>query len=198
VRPSEEIDGIRSGQARLDVTVATLTPEVAGRPSLLPGWTVAHVLGHLVGNAHSVIRRLEGVIADRVVDQYPGGAHGRAEEIERLAVLPLGELTLAFAATARRVDVLVDEVPDDAWDRVTRGVEGNLSPARAVVFSRWREIEVHHVDLGLGYTFADWPANLVERCLTGLLAGLPDRADHHALAAWAMGRAAAPDLASWS
>jgi hypothetical protein len=36
-------------------------------------------------------------------------------------------------------------------------------------------VEVHHVDLGLGYEPDRWPAGLVERMLPDLLAGLPDR-----------------------
>ena len=30
-----------------------------------------------------------------------------------------------------------------------------------LVFRRWRETEIHHADLGLGYEFSDWPADFV-------------------------------------
>jgi maleylpyruvate isomerase len=197
VRPNEEIEGIRAGQARLEVTLARITPADLAQPSLLPGWTVGHVLAHLLGNGYSVVRRLEAVIADRIADQYPGGPAGRAEEIDRLAQLPPDQLMAALGTNAREVDALLDAVPDEAWDRPTRGVSGTLNPAHRVVFSRWREVEVHHADLGLGYTLTDWPANFVARCLPDLLADLPDRTEPAALAAWLMGRGPAPELANW-
>ena len=198
MRPQEEIEGIRTAQARVDTTLSSVTAETMTRPSLLPGWTVGHVLAHLLGNGYSVVRRLEGAIEDQVVDQYPGGAAGREQEIAELARLPYDELFPLLHANARRIDALLDEVPEQAWDRNSRSVGGNLTPAHRVVFSRWRELEVHHADLGLGYTFADWPDNLVQACLPDLLQGLAKRADPKALCAWAMGRAGAPELSAWT
>lgn len=197
MRPNEQIEGIRTAQAKLDGTLGAVTPETMTRASLLPDWTVGHVLAHLLGNGYSVIRRLEGALEDQVVDQYPGGPAGRAQEIAELAQLSYDELLPRLGRTASRIDALLDEVPDDAWERNSRGVEGNLTPARRVVFSRWRELEVHHADLGLGYSYEDWPATLVEQCLPELLAGLAGRTDPKALCAWAMGRAGAPVLESW-
>jgi hypothetical protein len=100
---------------------------------------------------------------------------------------------------AQVLDVVAafDPLPDEVWDRVSRAVGGELRPAHAVVWSRWRECVVHHTDLGLGHTAADWPPALVERWLPDALAGLPDRSDHAALLGWAVGRAPAPDLADW-
>ena len=58
---------------------------------------------------------------------------------------------------------------------------------------RWREVELHHVDLGLGYTPADWPEAYVERELAISLALLPERLDgsgQRQMLAWLVGRAA--------
>jgi maleylpyruvate isomerase len=95
------------------------------------------------------------------------------------------------------VDAILDEVPDDGWDRLSRTVDGVLRPARAVVFSRWREVVVHHTDLGLGFSVADWPPALVSLWLPDALAGLPARTDPSALLAWTVGRGPAPDLQPW-
>jgi len=65
-------------------------------------------------------------------------------------------------------------------------------PAARLAYSRWREVEVHHVDLGLGYEPARWPGRLVELMLPDLLAGLPERAGRTALAARALDRSPAP------
>ena len=40
---------------------------------------------------------------------------------------------------------------------------------------RWREVELHHVDLGLGYEPADWPPAFVERVLPDALADVGRR-----------------------
>ena len=71
------------------------------------------------------------------------------------------------------------------------------------VFLRWREVEVHRADLGLGYGPDDWPAEYVRTELVGLemrwnarrpmgLTGLPPAAlaapEPHRLA-WLLGRA---------
>jgi hypothetical protein len=44
------------------------------------------------------------------------------------------------------------------------------------VWSRWREVEVHHVDLGLGYAASEWPVAFVTRGLADALDELPARA----------------------
>ncbi len=196
-RPTVEIDGCREAQRVLLARVLTLDDAVLRRPSLLPGWTVGHVLGHLTSNADSVVRRLRGVIEGRVLDQYVGGAGGRAAEIEQLARLPYAEMLAGLQRSSAEVDGILGEVPDDGWDRLSRSVSGSLVPAHQVVFSRWREVEVHHGDLGLGHTPADWPEALVTRWMPGALAGLADRADPTALVAWVAGRGPAPELAPW-
>ena len=52
------------------------------RPSLLPDWTVGHVLTHLARNADSMDRVLEAAERGDVVERYAGGGAGRDAEIE--------------------------------------------------------------------------------------------------------------------
>jgi len=197
VRPTMEIDGCRVAHRILNARLAGLTERTIRQPSRLPDWSVAHVLAHLGGNADSVVRRLQGAIDDQLVDQYAGGWEGRAAEIEESAALPVDELLAYVSASAAEVDHILDRVPLPAWDRPSRGVGGEERPARFVVFSRWREVEVHHVDLGLGYRPADWPEALVARWLPEVLAELPRRTDAGELLAWTIGRGAAPPLRPW-
>ena len=67
-----------------------------------------------------------------------------------------------------------------------------------MVLTRWREVEVHHVDLGLGYEATDWPDDYVAGELPLALAGLPSRLGDGAIRArtlaWLLGRAPQPDL----
>jgi maleylpyruvate isomerase len=194
---ARDIEGCRESHRRLLKAIDGLTDEHARRPSLLPGWTVGHVLTHLARNADSVVRRLEGAARGEIVDQYPGGAAGRAADIDNGADRSAADLVADVAGTCAAVETTCDSVPPDAWGNLTRAVGGEEEPAHRVVFSRWREVEVHHVDLGLGYSPADWPADLVGAWLPPLVRSLPDRTDPNALLAWILGRGPAPELTSW-
>ena len=196
-RPDQDIEGIRAAQASFLAAVQDLDEDTVRRPSALPDWTVAHVIAHVAANADSVTRRLRGCIADEIVDQYPGGAEGRAREIDELSRLTVHDLVDHVARSNAEVLEVVGAMPGDAWDRQSRTVGGELRPARTVLWLRWRECVVHETDLGLGHTPADWPIELVERWLPDAMAGLPERADKAALLGWAVGRGPAPQLAPW-
>src|SRR3954470_8521222 len=105
-RPTAFIEGCRGSHATLERHIAGLTDEVARQPSLLPDWTVGHVLSHIARNADSVVRRLEGAARGVVVDQYVGGPEGRATEIEEGAGRPATDL----AADVRRTALEVEQV----------------------------------------------------------------------------------------
>lgn len=195
--PTREIAGCAAAHARLNTAIADLSDPDVRSPSLLPGWTVGHVLTHLARNADSVTRRIEAATRGEVVDQYVGGFDGRAAEIEAGATRPAAALVADVRDTSSAVDELCATLAEDVWDRPTRTVAGEIEPASAVVFSRWREVEVHHVDLGLGYTPDRWPSELVDAWLPRVLQELGQRTDPNALLAWTLGRGPAPDLAPW-
>ena len=195
--PTVELEGCRAAHARLDAAIAGLTDDQARQPSRLPGWSVGHLLTHLARNADSVVRRLEGAERGVVVSQYEGGREGRAADIEAGAHRSAAELIADVAAASARCDAACAAVAPEVWDRPSVGVGGGESPASSMAFSRWREVEVHHVDLGLGYSPSDWPDGLVAIWLPALVAGLPGRTDPKDLLAWTLGRSAAPTLGPW-
>lgn len=196
--PRAEIDATAAAHAKLHTAVAELSDPDMRAPSLLPEWTIGHLLTHLARNADSVVRRLEGAVADRLVPQYEGGWPGRAAEIEAGADRSAAQILADLREADERVDGLFASVDPAAWGRqVLRGGGDARMPAADLAFSRWREVEVHLVDLGRGYRPADWPDALVERWLPSLLSGLADRADDRTLMAWLLGRAGAPDLGPW-
>jgi maleylpyruvate isomerase len=194
---ARSVAGCRRAHATLNGVVDGLSEDDARRPSLLPGWSVGHVLSHLARNADSVVRRLEGALAGDVLDQYAGGAPGRAAHIEAGAGRSLSELAADVRDTSAAVDDLCDQMTDETWERMTRNLSGALQPASHVVFARWREVEVHLVDLGVGYDVDRWPGDLVAAWLPEVLAELPARSDPTRLLAWALGRAEPPALGDW-
>jgi len=62
--------------------------------------------------------------------------------------------------------------------------------------ARLEEVEMHHLDLGLGYQPADWPDDYVAWALPRLLATVPSRLrrdeDARAFVAWLSGREPVP------
>jgi hypothetical protein len=84
--------------------------------------------------------------------------------------------------------------PDDMWPRRARATNGEEHEVSVLPFRRWRYAVLHLMDLGLGYSPADWPDELVSRCVPGLLADLPRRVDALTFVAWAMLRGPAPAI----
>ncbi|MHB8450157.1 MAG: maleylpyruvate isomerase N-terminal domain-containing protein, partial [Mycobacteriales bacterium] len=120
--PTREIAGCRAAHASLLATIGDLTDADIRRPSLLPSWTIGHVLTHLARNSDSCVRRLAGAREDVVIDQYRGGAAGRAAEIESGASRPAAEIVADVRASAAAVEEIATALPAEAWSRMTRGV----------------------------------------------------------------------------
>ena len=189
VRPEAELAGAAEATTRM-LALVDRTPDL-GAPSLLPGWSRAHVVAHLVGNARSHIRMLQGTLDGVVADQYAGGDEQRSGAIEQLAAVP-SDAVRELHRSAAELAELWDRVRD--WAAPVRPLHAEPRPAAVLAWSRWREVEVHAVDLAADYRPADWPAPFVDRLLAELLArdDLPslDGVDgpRHALAAWLAGR----------
>jgi maleylpyruvate isomerase len=164
VRPEPEVfDGVRASHIRLSSTLDSLDDDTVRAPSLLPRWTVGHVLTHLARNAEGQERALLGALRGEVVARYPGGSTQRDADIERGSGRPVDVLVADVRGTSARLETTWDDMTDLAWDGHTT-FEG-LERVDSLPFARWREVEVHHADLGLGYTSDDWPAGYVRRDL---------------------------------
>src|SRR3954452_11064204 len=83
---------LAASHRRLFATIDGLGEDGVRAPSRLPGWTVGHLLTHIARNADSLTRRMVAAARDEIGDQYPGGAAGRAAEIEAGAGRPAAEL----------------------------------------------------------------------------------------------------------
>jgi maleylpyruvate isomerase len=190
------IAGSRDATARLMVSLDKLDDSLAGRPSLLPGWSVGHVVTHLARNADSFVRILEGAAEGREVRQYEGGDVGRNEDIERGSQRSAEEMLDDLRRASARLEAAFMEMPAVVWQRQGLRNNGDPLPCSLVPPSRWREVEVHHVDLGLDYGVSDWPAEFVSLDLPHALDRVPERIEdplgRAALLAWVYGRAAEP------
>lgn len=194
--------GCRQAHVGLLDTVAQVDQGALARPSLLPDWSVAHVLTHLARNADSHTRMLEAAARGEHLEQYPGGHDQRAADIASGALRPPAEVVDDLHRSTAALEAAWDAMPHQAWDGYGLSL-GRPWPCRQIVFHRWREVELHHVDLGLGYRAEDWPEDYVAIELPLALAQLPARLDddgRRQTLAWLLGRGGEPGdvaLAPW-
>jgi maleylpyruvate isomerase len=169
-----ELAAVASSTERLLATVGGLDDRGARARSLLPGWTVGHVLTHVARNADGMRQMFDGAARDEVVDMYPHGPEGRAADIQAGAGRPAAALIDDVRTSAAALADSCDAMPAEAWDRLVRPTSGER-PARTMVASRRREVEFHHVDLGLRYAPPDWPPGWVTPELERTVGELRDR-----------------------
>jgi maleylpyruvate isomerase len=202
--PDAAIVLCQAAHARLRAAVQTMSDEQVRRPSRLPGWSIAHVLTHIARNADGHVRRLDAALRGEELARYPGGSQQRSSEItdgsQRRATEILSDLS---AAEARLENVWERSVAAGWPHRDLLGADHwatIASPSR-----RLREVEMHHVDLGIGYEPSDWPEEYVSWELPRVLGTVPDRVkdpqDMRHVVAWLSGRGPVPatiHLDPWS
>jgi maleylpyruvate isomerase len=109
-----------------------------------------------------------------IAEQYPGGDRRRESDIEAGAARP-ARLILSDVRTA--IDQIEDvwrRMPPDAWSRPTAARIGPR-PAWMSVWARWRETEIHHVDLNAGYAHGHWPSEFLNLMLPQVVPTLAAR-----------------------
>ncbi|MFH9086111.1 maleylpyruvate isomerase family mycothiol-dependent enzyme [Streptomyces sp. NPDC017673] len=178
---------VREATDRLLTAVTAMDNASLAKPSRLPGWSRGHVLAHLARNADALVNVLQG-------RPMYASAEARDADIERDAPRPMEVQVADFRKSAARFQA-AGEAPAD-WTRTVELRNGVTDSASRVPFRRWAEVELHHVDLGIGYELEDLPAEFLER-ETGFLAerfsGLPDVPATRitdGTRAWTTGRAA--------
>jgi maleylpyruvate isomerase len=159
---------------RMWASASRMTDDSCSAPSLLPGWSRGHVLAHWAGNADGQTRMLQAAMRGEVAAQYPGGDAQRAADIETGAARPVPLILQDVRAAIDRVEDAWRRMPPEAWSQPT-GARIGQRPAWKSVWARWRETEIHHVDLDAGYTHDHWPAEFVSLMLPRVVSTLDTR-----------------------
>ncbi len=119
-------------------------------PSLLPGWTRAHVVAHLALNAEGLARMLHGVVSDEPAAMYDSDEK-RDRDIDDLAGAEPGEIRDRLLGGTTVLHDAFAALPEDAWaTRVERTPGGRSMRSASLPSMRLRELEIHHVDLATG------------------------------------------------
>ncbi|TXS45431.1 maleylpyruvate isomerase family mycothiol-dependent enzyme [Streptomyces sp. uw30] len=201
---ARDLVSVREATDRLLTAAAKLDNASVAEPSRLPGWSRGHVLAHIARNADALVNVLEGR------PMYVS-ATARDADIERDAPRAL-DVQLADVRESGGRFQEAGAVPAD-WARTVELRNGVTDAAARVPFRRWVEVDLHHVDLGIGYELEDLSAEFLEReidFLSERFAGHPDVPPTEltdGTRAWSTGREAgapevtvrgtAPDLLGW-
>ncbi|MFJ6441659.1 maleylpyruvate isomerase family mycothiol-dependent enzyme [Streptomyces sp. NPDC091649] len=151
---AHDLGAVRGATERLLDAAGELDNASVAKASRLPGWTRGHVLAHLSRNADALGNVLRGLpmyasSETRDADIADGASRSAAEQLTDLR-----ESAGRFLAVAAE--------PAD-WSRTVTLRNGVTDSAARVPFRRWVELELHHVDLDVGYELEDLPAEFVTR-----------------------------------
>ena len=151
---SDEID--QAAQRLLDAARVIAEPDLRS-PSLLPGWSRAHVIAHLASGADAMRNLLGGVRSGRNRAAYASAA-ARDAAIESGAARTTAELMTWLADSAVALRTVTRRLPDDRWQVPVQLLDSAPFAAGELLVTRLVEVELHHCDLGIGYGPGQWPA----------------------------------------
>jgi maleylpyruvate isomerase len=149
-------DQLDDATQRLLSTARLLAEPELRAPSLLPGWTRAHVVAHLARNADAMRNLLVGARSGTSRPAY-ASAEARAADIEAGARRGPAELMADLAGSAMALRTVARQLPEPAWLVPVQLLDTEPFPAAGLLTRRLVEVELHHADLGAGYGPADWP-----------------------------------------
>lgn len=161
--PAHDCAELQEATARLLDSVGKLSDAEIAAASRLPGWTRGHVLAHLARNSDALLNVLAG-------RPMYASAEARDADIAAGAPRPAADQLEDVAVTSLRLDGAFEAQPDgDAgWQRTVELRNGVTDLVAHLPWRRWIEVELHHVDLGVGYELGDLPAEFVERMIANM------------------------------
>lgn len=151
---ARDLASVREATDRLLTAAAALDNASVAEPSRLPGWSRGHVLAHIARNADALVNVLEG-------RPMYASSEARDADIDRDAPRPL-DVQLADVRESAATFQATGDRPAD-WSRTVELRNGVTDEAARVPFRRLIEVELHHVDLGIGYELENLPGDFVRR-----------------------------------
>ncbi len=160
-----DLSGLEASATSLNRTVDALGADELAAPSLLPGWSRAHVVAHLALNGVALAGVLDAVLRGEPVAMYESD-ESRDADIEELAGAEQADLLDRLLAATTQFADAVEDMDEEAWHGTFSRTPGAQSlPVATVPQMRRRELEIHHADLGAVYDRSDWPRDFVVELL---------------------------------
>ena len=195
MKPTANLEVCLESHRRLLEGLAPLIDEDFLEPSLLPRFTRGHVVTHLANKVKAHVLLFGGPAAGEIRRLHPAGYDAEVAANSG-AGRSAAELRTDLEDSFELLQAAWDALDDGMWDQLGEMTAGPRTMTE-IIGHHLRNVEVHHVDLDIGYRTSDWPTLFVEGELAKRLETLPSRADHANLLAWLLDRGRAPDLAPW-
>jgi maleylpyruvate isomerase len=157
----------RRGQAYFSRKLNELSNEELGAPSLLPGWSKAHVVAHVGYNARAIARLVEWAGTGVETPMYESPEQ-RGAEIALGATLSPRALRHLSDHAAVHLDVSWRDLPAERWAERVKTALGRTVPVSETVWMRTREVWLHAIDLDNGARFGDVPDVVFDRLLVDI------------------------------
>ena len=145
---NRQVEGLAASHQLLLERLSGLTDEMVSRSSLLPDWTVGHVLAHIAQQGDSISRLFLAAEEGEIADQYEGGFAARVTAINEAASRTAAEHVTDVRRSIYALEGAIASARQ-GWYGSARMVSGIEVRVTDLPLRRWREVEVHMGDLGL-------------------------------------------------
>jgi maleylpyruvate isomerase len=174
--PSARIELMRQGEAFFFSQLDRVDDDGLSDPCALPGWSRAHVAGHMARNADALMNLLTWARTGIENPMYPSVA-ARADGIEESSHQAHDALRDDVHDASDRLLDAIASMPEQAWDAPIRTASGRAVTGAEVPWMRVRESWVHAIDLDTGATWDELPNEVVTDLIDEVASGLAGRAD---------------------
>lgn len=130
-----------------------LSDEDCRAPTVLPGWTRAHIMTHIAEHASALAYVLEGALAGEVRELFAD--RDRDGDIEAGAGRTALELLTHIDESAHHLADTYGGFGPDQWDSEIALRGGTRITAGESLRQRLTEVAIHHIDLDVGSGFDD-------------------------------------------
>lgn len=151
---NDHVVGCAAAHQRLLASLENFTNEKCRQDSMLPNWSRGHILTHLARNADSHVHLLQSAVRGEVGKQYPS-IEKRNADIENGAQRGAEDLIMDLRLSIYGLEAAWASANAKAWSGQGRTLRDSVIEMSSLVFLRWREVEVHHADLNIGFGYDD-------------------------------------------
>ncbi|MDA0371441.1 MAG: maleylpyruvate isomerase N-terminal domain-containing protein [Actinomycetota bacterium] len=145
---NRRVEGLAASHQRVLKLFELIDDGMLHRSSMLPEWTVGHVLAHLEQNARAMSRMIEAAERGDIAEMYPGGVEARSRAIDSFSGRSADEHRRQLRQSIYELEGWFARARE-GWYGFGRSTTGVEIPIVDLPLRRWREVEVHLGDLGL-------------------------------------------------
>lgn len=152
----------RLAQAYFSRRLNELADEDFAGPSLVPGWSRAHVIADVGYQARALTRLIDGALEGAIVPMHESEA-ARLHEVELGATLATRALRHLSDHAAITLDVAWRDLPEELWAFEVRDQSGHRMPIAETVWLRTHALWLRSIELANGGRAEDAPPEIARR-----------------------------------